>query len=173
MAFVLVQHLDPTHESALTSLLSRLTAMPVSEARNNMPLRPNQVYVIPPNKLMGVSDRKLKLSPRKEAESNLPINAFFRTLAEEEGNRAIGVILSGNGSDGTQGLLAIKAAGGITFAQEEKSAKYAAMPGSAITAGCVDFVLPPERIARELARIAGHPYITPGAMAEEIEREQP
>src|SRR6266404_7919579 len=141
MAFVLVQHLDPTHESALTSLLSRLTEMPVSEASNNMPLRQNQICVIPPNKLMGVSGRRLKLSPRKDTVSNLPIDQFFGSLAEEEGNRAVGVILSGNGSDGTRGLEAIKAAGGITFAQEEKSAKYPAMPGSAITAGCVDFVL--------------------------------
>src|SRR5207249_1144163 len=78
------------------------------------------------------------------------------------GNRAIGVILSGSGSDGTQGLLAIKAAGGIAFAQEERTAKYPAMPGSAITAGCVDFVLPPDQIARELSRIAGHPYVGPG-----------
>src|SRR5881296_1347714 len=80
MAFVLVQHLDPTHESALTSLLSRLTEMPVAEAKNNMPLRPDHVYVIPPNKLMGVSDGRLKLSPRKEADSHLPIDVFFQSL---------------------------------------------------------------------------------------------
>ena len=82
MAFVLVQHLDPTHESALTSLLSRLTEMPVSEARNNMPLRPDQIYVIPPNKLMGVANRRLKLSPRRDARSHLSVDEFFRTLAE-------------------------------------------------------------------------------------------
>ena len=95
---------------------------------------------------------------------------FFRALAECEGHRAIGVILSGNGSDGTQGCLAIKSAGGITMAQEEKSAKYPAMPGSAITAGCVDFVLPPDRIARELARLAGHPYVAPPERPEEPQR---
>ena len=173
MAFVLVQHLDPTHESALTSLLSRLTEMPVSEARNNMPLRPDQIYVIPPNKLMGVANRRLKLSPRRDAKSHLSVDEFFRTLAEEENNRAIGVVLSGNGSDGTHGLLAIKAAGGITFAQDEKSAKYPAMPASAIAAGCVDFVLPPERIGRELARIAGHPYVMPGDRDETPELERP
>src|SRR5258708_34408161 len=103
MAFALVQHLDPTHESALTSLLSRQTRMPVSEARNNVLLRPDQMYVIPPNKLMGISKRRLKLFPRLNAESNLPVDEFFRALAGEEGNRAIGVILSGNGSDGTRG----------------------------------------------------------------------
>src|SRR5439155_20984060 len=85
----------------------------------------------------------------------------------------IGVILSGNGADGTQGLLAIKAAGGITFAQDEKSAKYPAMPGSAITAGCVDFILTPERIARELARIAGHPYVGPAPAEEEAQAARP
>src|SRR6185369_2296542 len=122
---------------------------------------------------MGVSGRRLKLFPRSESDSRLSIDEFFRTLADQEGNRAIGVVLSGNGADGTQGLLAIKASGGITFAQEEKTAKYPAMPGSAITAGCVDFVLAPDRIARELTRIAGHPYVTPGAMLEEIERAQP
>ena len=172
MAFVLVQHLDPTHESALTLLLSRLTPMPVTEAVNNLPLRPNHVYVIPPNKLMGVSGRRLKVSPRKIVESHLPIDQFFRSLAEEEGKWAIGVILSGNGADGTQGLLAIKAAGGITFAQDGKSAKYPGMPASAIAAGCVDFVLSPERIARELGMIAGHPYIAPGGAAAEDEEEE-
>jgi two-component system, chemotaxis family, CheB/CheR fusion protein len=169
LALVLVQHLDPTHESALTSILARCTALPVAEARHNMRLAPNHVYVIPPNKLMGISGGKLKLSPRGNADTQSAVDHFFHRLAEEEGRRAIGVILSGNGSDGTQGLLAIKAAGGITFAQEEKTAKYPAMPGNAITAGCVDFVLPPERIAGELARLAGPPYITPSLAPGELE----
>ena len=170
LALVLVQHLDPTHESALTAILARTTAMTVAEAKHNMRLMPNRVYVIPPNKLMGISGGRLKLTARSDTDPLLAIDHFFRTLAEEEGNRAIGVILSGNGSDGTQGLLAIKAAGGITFAQEEKTAKYPAMPGSAITAGCVDSVLSPERIARELARLAGHPYIVPMLEPEPPER---
>lgn len=117
MAFVFVQHLDPTHESALTTLLSRGTTMPVEEAREDVKLEPNTLYVIPPNKLMVISKRRLKLSPRKDSkETYTAIDHFLRSLAEDEGNRSIGVILSGNGSDGTQGLLAIKAAGGITFA---------------------------------------------------------
>lgn len=174
MAFVLVQHLDPTHDSALSFLLARMTEMPVSEARHNLPLERDQVYVIPPNKIMGISGRRLKLWPRTgTTELHLPIDEFFRTLAQEEGNRAIGVILSGNGSDGTQGLLAIKAAGGITFAQEEKTAKYPTMPGNAITAGCVDFVLSPDRIGRELGRVAGHPYVAPGGGDEEPETGPP
>src|SRR5260370_32641186 len=99
MAFALVQPLDPTHESALTALLSRQTRMPVSEARNNTLLRPNQMYVIPPNKRIGISKRRLKLFPRLRTESNLPIDEFFRALPGEEGNRAIGVILSRNRPD--------------------------------------------------------------------------
>ncbi len=157
MAFVLVQHLDPTHESALTSLLSRLTKIPVTEAKHNATLQPDHLYVIPPNKLMGIAGGRLKLSPRRETDSHLPVDLFFRSLAQEQGTRAIGVILSGNGSDGTQGCLAIKSAGGISIAQTEDSAKYPAMPGSAITAGCIDSVMTPEKIGRELARLGGHP----------------
>jgi two-component system CheB/CheR fusion protein len=172
MAFVLVQHLDPTHDSALALLLSRMTEMKVSEARHNVELCPDQVYIIPPNRLMGISGRRLKLSPRLDGGgSRFPVDEFFHALAEEEGNRAIAVILSGNGSDGTQGCRAIKAAGGITFAQEEKTAKYPTMPASAITAGCVDFVLPPDGIGRELARIAGHPYVGPAGSEEAAEAE--
>lgn len=157
MAFVLVQHLDPTHESALSSLLARATEMPVMEARNNVVLEANHVYIIPPNKSMGISERRLKLFPRREGPHEyMPIDLFFRSLAEEEGSNAVGIILSGNGADGTQGLLAIKAAGGITFAQNERSARYPGMPGNAITAGCVDSVLPPEKMGRELKRIGGH-----------------
>src|SRR6266478_4722250 len=163
MALVLVQHLDPTHESAMASLLSRTTTMPVLEAKNNVRLAADHVYIIPPNKLMEVARGRLKLSPRSDSkETHTPIDHFLKSLAEEEGSHAIGVILSGSGgSDGTQGLLAIKTAGGITLAQDEKTAKYPTMPAAAVAAGCVDFVLPPDKIARELARIAGHPYIVP------------
>src|SRR5262249_3073278 len=159
----LVQHLDPTHESALTSLLSRSTSMTVTEARNNVSLAPNNLYIIPPNKLMKIADRRLRLSPRVDGKETLcAIDHFFDSLAAEESSSSVGIVLSGNGSDGTAGLQAIKTEGGITFAQEEKSAKYPAMPASAIMAGCVDFVLSPEKIGRELARIAGHPYVVPG-----------
>lgn len=168
MAFVLVQHLDPTHESALATLLARSTQMPVGEARHNTRLEPDTLYVIPPNKVLGIAERRLKLSPRKDSkEHHNPIDHFLRLLAGER-QRAIGVILSGNGSDGTQGLLVIKGAGGITFAQDEKSSKYPAMPGSAVASGCVDFVLSPEKIGRELARLVGHPLIAPSK--EELAR---
>ncbi|NLF37856.1 histidine kinase [bacterium] len=165
MALALVQHLDPTHESAMAALLSRATSMPVLEARNNLELECDHVYVIPPNKLMEIANRRLKLLSRVDSKAaNTPIDHFFKSLAEYEGSRAVGVILSGSGGgDGTQGLLAMKAAGGITFAQDEKSAKYPSMPAAAVAAGCVDFVLPPEKIAKELTRLAGHPYIAPVA----------
>jgi len=139
-----------------------------------MTVEPNHVYVIPPNKMMGIRDGTLHLMARGEpGAKHLPIDYFLRSLAEDRGKRAIGVILSGTASDGTMGLKAIKTEGGITFAQDTKSAKYDGMPGSAIAAGYVDFVLPPEGIASELARIGGHPYlgIEPLAQADESDDE--
>src|SRR5207245_344924 len=104
----------------------------------------------------------LRLTPLTETRGHhMPIDRFLRSLAEDKGSNAIGVILSGTASDGTLGLAAIKGEGGITFAQEEKSAKYDGMPRSAVAAGCVDFVLPPGGIARELSRIHNHPYVAP------------
>jgi two-component system CheB/CheR fusion protein len=172
MAMVVVQHLAPMHPSALASLLSRVTWMPVSEARNNLRVEPNSVYVVPPNRDIALEERRLKVSPRRNSrEVQKPIDRFLESLARQERDRAIGVILSGTGTDGTRGLQAIKAAGGITFAQAEKSAKYSGMPASAIAAGCVNFVLPPEQIAVELARIAEHPDIAPRAAFEEVKVE--
>jgi two-component system CheB/CheR fusion protein len=170
LALVLVQHLDPGHESLLAKLLSKATTMPVAEVEEGMTVEPNHVYVIPPNKTMGIGNGTLHLIARGEPMAkHLPIDYFLTSLAADRGNRAIGVILSGTASDGTMGLKAIKSEGGITFAQDIKSAKYDGMPRSAIAAGCVDFVLPPEGIASELARIGRHPYlgIEPPAQAEE------
>jgi two-component system CheB/CheR fusion protein len=160
MAFVVIQHLDPNHPSMLTELLSRKTAMPVAEVSNGQDARPNHVYVIPPNTTISISGQTLHLSPREESHGlHMPVDHFLRVLAEEKGNRAIGVVLSGSGSDGTLGLAEIQAHGGVTFAQDAQSAKYDAMPRSAMAAGCVDYVLPPKGIAKELARIARHPYV--------------
>lgn len=160
LAIVLVQHLDPKHESMLTALLSHATPLPIHEARDGMRLEANHVYVIPPNTNLAVLHGRLSLMPRIEARGqHLPVDYFLRSLAADQKGRAIGVILSGTASDGTEGLRAIKAEGGMTFSQDEKSAKYNGMPHSAIAAGVVDFVLPPEGIARELARIGRHPYV--------------
>ncbi len=160
MAFVLIQHLEPKHESALTALLSKATGMPVVEVSDGIAVEPNHVYVIPPNKNMTIREGTLRLAPRSDTPGpQRPIDDFSIALAEEQGNAAIGVVLSGTGSDGTYGLKAIKAAGGVTFAQDPKTAQWPAMPMSAITAGSVDFVLSPKRIAAELARIGRHPYL--------------
>src|SRR5436190_3030894 len=157
LAFVLVQHLAPKHESMLSELLAKATRMPVVEVTQGMQVQANHVYVIPPNADMSISDGMLHLSPLSPDRGlRMPIDFFLRSLADTYQSRSIGVILSGTASDGTLGLQAIKAMGGVTFAQDEQSAKYSAMPRSAIAAGNVDFVLPPEAIARELKRIATH-----------------
>ncbi len=170
MAFVIVQHLDPHHASRLANLLGKVTAMPVSEIAGTTTPKPNTVYVQPPDKCVIAKDGALTLIRRTE-RLNVAIDHFFESLAEECGSRAIGIVLSGTGSDGTAGLRAIKAVGGLTFAQTEESAKFDAMPRSAIRSGFVDLVLPPHEIAREIQRIADHPYIRrPPSDPEEIEK---
>ena len=160
MAFVFVQHLDPTHDTVLTDLLSKTTRMPTSQVEDGMPVRPDHVYVIPPNRSLTISDRILRLGSREKTHGrHLPIDTFLASLADDQGARAIGVILSGTGSDGAVGLRAIKSAGGVTFAQDERSAQHAGMPHSAVVAGAVDVVLPAGEIGAELARIARHPYV--------------
>jgi two-component system CheB/CheR fusion protein len=160
MAFVLVQHMDPTHESILNRLLAKNTLMPVAQVVNGTMVEPNHVYVIAPNTEMTISGGVLKLVGRPIGASGYRlIDTFFCSLAEDQKNRAIGVVLSGIGSDGTRGLQAIKAEGGITFAQDEDSAKYPGMPQHALTAGCVDLILSPDNIARELARMILHPCL--------------
>ena len=163
LALVLVQHLDPTHESALVDLLTRTTRMPVTEVEHGTRVEPARVYVIPPNASMTIAGGVLNLSPRDRGSHAMAIDHFLRSLAEDCGGRAIGVILSGTASDGALGLTAIKAAGGLTFAQDPDSAKYDGMPRSAVACGAVDIVLPAAAIGRELARLAAHPYIRQSA----------
>ena len=171
MAFVVIQHLDPTRSSALPALLQRATPMPVMEAKHGMAVEANCVYVIPPNRILRLAKRRLKLSPRTgDHELHLPVDNFLTSLAAEETHLGIGVILSGNGSDGTHGCLAVKAAGGVTFAQTEGSAKYCAMPANAAAAGCIDFVLPPEAIAKEMVRLAGQPLLIAAAAAPDTHK---
>lgn len=160
MAFVIVLHLDPTHTSRLTDIIARTTTMPVSEVTNELRVEPNHVYVIPPGKNMIISKGVLQLLPREPRGIQRPVDVFLRALADDQRHLAIGVIFSGMGSDGTAGLQAIKAEGGITFAQNE-TAQYEGMPRSAIDSGGVDFILPPEGIAREIARIVRHPFVAP------------
>ena len=163
MAYVLVLHLDPARESAVTDILSRATRMPVLQVTDGMRVEPDHVYVIPPNCEMTIAERALHLGSRPAQRSSIrTIDTFLRSVALAHGSEAIGVILSGTGSDGSLGLAAIKGEGGITFAEEPTSAKYDGMPVSAIASGCVDFVMTPAGIAREIARIRHHPYITDG-----------
>ena len=168
MSFVVIMHLDPRHNSKLTELLSRGTAMPVREIRDGISIEPNHVYILPPNHDAIMQEKCLRLVRRPETERlHMPIDHFFLSLAGQQGERAIGVVLSGTGTDGTAGLSAIKAEAGISVAEAEDSAKYFGMPGSAIEAGCVDAVLPAKDIAGELARIARHPFIRPRAKLKE------
>jgi two-component system CheB/CheR fusion protein len=160
LAIVFIQHLDSNHPSMLSQILGRATAMPVSEVADGMPVVANHVYVIPPSADLTIARGALRLTPRTQTPgSHMPVDRFLRSLADECGRRAIGVILSGTGTDGTAGVEAVKAAGGVTFAQDAATAKFAAMPQAAVATGCVDFVLPPERIAAELVRIGRHPYL--------------
>ncbi|MEO6252314.1 MAG: chemotaxis protein CheB, partial [Ferruginibacter sp.] len=156
MAYVLVQHLDPKHESLLPELLQKVTKIPVLEITDDIKVHPDHIYVIPSNKMMVATDGVLLLKPRPEKSMtgrNLPIDLFFTSLAEVHQEHAIGVVLSGTASDGTQGLKAIKDHGGITFAQDEASAEYDSMPHSAAQAGVVDFILPPQEIPKKLLEI--------------------
>jgi two-component system CheB/CheR fusion protein len=154
MAFVLIQHLDPKHESHLTELLSKTSKMPVSEVKGETRIEANHVYVIAPRHNLGISDGVLLTPTRPTSGCNMPIDSFLRDLAADRGSKSIGVVLSGTASDGTLGLQAIKAGGGTTFAQDAQSAKSDGMPKSAIAAGVVDHVLPPSGIALHLVALA-------------------
>ncbi|HYV20159.1 MAG TPA: chemotaxis protein CheB [Verrucomicrobiae bacterium] len=174
MAIVFVSHLDPKHESILTSLLARKTSMPVREAKHGMVLEPDHVYVIPRNTRMGIDKSTLTLSRRLEAPAkNLPIDHFLASLARDRGPRAIGVILSGTASDGTLGLAAIRNAGGISIAQDPGTARYDGMPRSAIRANAADFVLPPREIAAKLSQLARNLRPAAGVAAPVESKESP
>lgn len=159
LAYVVVQHLDPTHKAFLAELLQRFTVMPVCQAQDAMHIAPDSVYVIPPNTELSVAGGLLHLQPPPAPRGmRLPINALFSSLARDQSEHAIVVILSGMGSDGTQGVRAVKALGGLTIAQLPESAQFDAMPKSAIETGCVDIIVPPEEIvARILAYIGKSP----------------
>ena len=151
MSFVLVSHLDPGHASILTEILQRSTVMPVHEAQDHMAVAPNNVYVIPPNREMSIFKGMLQLSvPENPRGQRMPIDLFLRSLAEEQGEKAIGVVLSGTGSDGTLGLRAILGAGGISFVQDPATAKYNGMPSSAIQSGLATYVLPVDKMPEQL-----------------------
>lgn len=160
MAFVLIQHLDPDHESMMADLLTKYTEMPVRQADEQVRIQPNHVYMIPPNKFLKIADGGLFLEePVKQRGVRMPIDHFFRSLAEDRGQRAVGVILSGTASDGSIGIKEIKAAGGMTMVQRPDSAEYDGMPRNAVATRAVDFVASIEEMPDILLKYADHPYL--------------
>ncbi len=160
MAFVLVPHLDPNHRSLMVELLTKHTTMPVCEVEDNMPVKANHVYIIPPAKYLEIHQRVLQLiEPPEKRGAETAIDNFLRSLAEDQEERAIGIILSGTGSHGTLGLQAIKANGGMAMVQSPNTAEYDRMPQNAIDTGCIDFILPPEEMPVELIKYAQHAYV--------------
>ncbi|WP_459568124.1 chemotaxis protein CheB [Cupriavidus sp. 8B] len=173
-AFLVVQHLDPSRHSLLPEILSSHTDMVVLEGSEGMSIDAGHVYVIPPNARMLVDQRRIRLLPREAALGPpMPVDDLFDSLATDQGAHAIGVVLSGSGSDGALGLRAIQREGGITFAQDEQSARFASMPNAAIGTGCVDFVMSPRQIAEEIKRIADKPHVSSGSDLDDSRPEHP
>ncbi len=161
LAFIVIQHLSPDYKSLMVELLSKKTKMPVKRAEDGMTVEANTVYLIPPKKNLRIFHGKLLLSEQDYSRGiNLPIDIFFHSLAEDQGERAAGIILSGTGSDGMRGIRAIKEQGGLVMVQKEQSAKFDGMPRSAISTGLADFVLAPEDMPDQLNSYVKHPYVT-------------
>ncbi len=160
MAYVVIQHLSPDYKSLMADLRSKRTEMPVHVAEDGMPVEPNCVYLIPPKQSITIFHRKLFLTERASGLLYLPIDIFFQSLAEDVGEKAIGVILSGTGSDGARGLRAIKEKGRLAIVQDERSAKFDGIPRSAIATNLVDYVLLPEQMAREIINYVQHPRLS-------------
>lgn len=149
MAFVVVQHLSPDHKSILSELVRRYAKIQVHEVEDGMEVEPNHAYIIPPNADLELEGTKLRLTaPSEPRGQRLPIDIFFRSLAREQRERAICIVLSGTGSDGTLGARAVKGEGGMVMAQEPSTTEHDGMPTSVIATGMVDFVLPPARCRR-------------------------
>ena len=156
-AFVIVAHLDPKHVSLMPELLQKHTRMPVTQIGDGIKIKPDHVYIIPPNKDLSILGGTLQLMEMMQPRGrNLPIDNFFRSLAQDQGSNAIGIILSGTGTDGSIGLKAIKAELGMTMVQTESSAKYDGMPRSAIATKVIDFILPPELMPKQLLAYLRH-----------------
>jgi two-component system CheB/CheR fusion protein len=159
-AFVVIQHLAPDHRSQMVELLATHTRAPVHQIADGMTVQPDHVYIIPPGKCVKIFRGNLLLIDPAKKAPHLPIDQFFRSLAEDRGELAIGIALSGTGSDGTLGVRAIKEAGGMVMVQDEESAKFSGMPDSAGATGLADYILPPNDMARELLKFIRHPFVT-------------
>ena len=166
MAFVLVPHLAPDHQSILTDLIQRYTRMKVTEVEDGMVVERNCAYIIPPGRDMALLNGSLQLlEPVAPRGQRMPIDFFFRSLAQDQQERAICIVLSGTGTDGTQGVRAIKAEGGMVMAQHPASAEYDGMPRSALNTGLVDYELPPAEMAAQLMAYASRAYTRPPGVA--------
>jgi two-component system CheB/CheR fusion protein len=159
VAFVIIQHLDPTYKSQMSSILQGYTQMKVLEIKDGVRIAPNSVYVNPPNKEVALIDNTLQLMELPHGQRPvMPIDSFFRSLAEDQEDRSIGIILSGSGSDGSQGLKAIRDKGGMVLVQDPTQARYDRMPQNAINTDMVDLVLPVEKMPDELIDYTTHPF---------------
>ena len=160
MAFVVIQHLSPKHKSIIGEILKKDTDLPIKEIQDGMEVKPRTVYFNPPDREVGIFQGVFHLmEPSLARHVRMPIDYFFRSLAQDLEEKAICIVLSGTGSDGTLGLAAVKGAGGMTMAQAEEQAKYPFMPRSAIDTGLVDYVLPAESMPEEIIRYVKHPYL--------------
>ncbi len=168
MGFVLVQHLSPSQESLLSELLARTTRMPVVTAEDGMVVQANHVYVIPPNAQMTIAQGRLQLATCDQLQGRVKtIDVFLQSLAADQKNKAIAIVLSGSNNDGALGVEAIRAEGGIVFAQDRETAEFSEMPAAAIATGSVDFVLSPAAIAEELVKLKRHPYLRTAATPDQ------
>lgn len=161
LSFIVIQHLSPDYKSLMVELLSKKTSIPVLQAVNGQQVEPDHIYLIPPKQNLTIFHGKLILREQNSGSGiNLPIDIFFRSLAEEAADRAVGIVLSGTGSDGTRGVRAIKEYNGMVMVQEEESAKFDGMPRAALSTGVADFVMPPEEMPPQLLAFVKHPYET-------------
>ncbi|PWH13433.1 MAG: chemotaxis protein CheR [Anaerolineae bacterium] len=173
LAFVVIQHLSPDYKSMMVELLSKHTAMPVHRAEEGMQVKANNIYLIPPKKNLTIFHGKLLLSEQDFSKGlNLPIDVFFRSLADDQGEKAIGIILSGTGSDGVRGLRAIKETGGISLVQSIESARFDGMPRAAISSGLADFILPPDEMPSKLLAISKRPLLLSSPIATPSSTEE-
>jgi two-component system CheB/CheR fusion protein len=170
MAFIVIQHLSPDYKSLMVEILSKKTKMKVHRAEEGMPVMPNNVYLIPPKKNLTIFHGKLLLNDQEHVKGtiNLPIDIFLRSLAEDQGDKAVAVILSGSGSDGMRGVRAIKEFGGMAMVQSESSAKFDSMPRASISTGLVDFILPPDEMPERLLSYAKHPFVIKAERSETV-----
>lgn len=169
LAFIVIQHLSPDYKSLMVELLSKKTSLPVHRIEDGMQVLPNHIYLIPPKSNLTIFHGKLLLSEQDHNRGiNLPIDIFMRSLAEDQGEKAIGIILSGTGSDGMRGVRAIKEFGGMVMVQDEATAKFDGMPRAAVSTGLADFILAPEDMPVQLQAFAKHPYFTKADCSETL-----